>query len=390
MNLVVVSHKECWVTSNSPSGYVTDGGFPFQIQALSELFDRTTLVVPVHKRPVPSGTNPLVGHKLSIVPLDQPVGVHWRRKLFLLAWMPFNLPRVWRAIRRGDAVHALIGGDVGTIGIVMALVLRRPLLVRYCGIWGECHTLAQRFWHWLLIKIAGGRNVVLATGDNDHPPSAQNPAIEWIFSTSMRRTEIESLPRRRPWQPGQPLKLITVGRQESGKNTESIIRALVPLRRRYPNTTLDIVGDGSFLPALRRLTADLSLNNAITFHGRVSHDSVLTALNQADIFCLPTDSEGFPKAVHEAMACGLPAVTTPVSVLSQLVNDRNGILIHNIQPDTIAEAILRLIANERRFAEMSKNVRQISAEYTLERWRDRIGEKLRASWGSLQSDADSR
>src|SRR5205823_17011 len=44
--LVVISHKECWPSSQSPTGYATDGGFPFQMQALSELFASTTLLIP--------------------------------------------------------------------------------------------------------------------------------------------------------------------------------------------------------------------------------------------------------------------------------------------------------------------------------------------------------
>ncbi len=287
-------------------------------------------------------------------------------------------------------MHAVIGGDVGTIGIFVALAQRRPLFVRYCGIWGEYRTLAQRFWHWLLIKIAGGRNVVLATGGDNTRPSSKNPSIQWIFSTSMRHAEITTLSPKQPWQWGQRLKLITVGRLEAGKHTENVIRALLTVRRRYPKTTLDIVGDGSRLTALRRLAADLELANAINFHGRLDHYGVLGALSQADLFCFPTDSEGFPKAVHEALACGLPVITTRVSVLPHLISDRNGVLLDDIRPYTIAQAILRVIADERRFAEMSATARQTSLEYTLERWRDVIAERLRASWGSLQSDADSR
>lgn len=356
------------------------------MQALSELFDRTILVIPVNKSPAPPGTNPLVGYNLAVRPLGQPLGLDWRRKLSLLSWTPFNLPRMWQAIRQGDAVHAPIGGDVGTIGILVALAQSKPLFVRYCGLWGDYNTVAQRFWHWLLVKIAGGRNVVLATGGGDTPPSTENPRIEWIFSTSMRRAEIGVVHRKRPWQAGQPLKLITVGRQEAGKNTEQVIRALVPVRRFYQQTTLDIVGDGSCLPRLRQVAADLNLNDSITFHGKLDHEGVLFVLRQADLFCFPTDSEGFPKAVHEALACGLPVITTPVSVLPQLVSDRNGVLIDDIEPETIARAILSFIADEQRFAEMSANARQTSLQYTLEKWRDAIGERLKASWGPLRQE----
>jgi glycosyltransferase involved in cell wall biosynthesis len=371
---------------SSPSGYATDGGFPFQMQALSELFDRTTLVVPVYKCFAPAGTNPLVGHNLAVKSLDYPPGGGWRRKLTLLLWTPSNLPRIWREISRADAVHAPIGGDIGTIGILVALILRRPLFVRYCGVWGRCTTVAQHFWHWLLVRIAGGRNVVLATGGSPTAPSARNPAIEWVFSTSLRREELENLPFRHPWRVGEPLKLITVGRQEASKNTERIIRALVLIRHKYRHTTLDIVGDGSCLPALRQVATDLKLDEAVTFHGKLDHDGVLSALGRAHLFCFPTDSEGFPKAVHEALACGLPVITTKVSALPELVGNRSGILLNDAQPETIAQAVLRIVINRETLRQMSVSARQTSSKYTLERWRDFIGERLTASWGLLRQD----
>jgi glycosyltransferase involved in cell wall biosynthesis len=297
--------------------------------------------------------------------------------------MPLNLPRIWRTMRQADAVHTPIGGDVGTFGILMALAQRKPLFVRYCGVWGRAHTLAQRFWFWLLIRIAGGRNVVLATGGSDRPPTMKNLAIQWIFATSMRQAEMASLPRRSPWQIGDPLTLITVGRQEPGKNTDRVIQSLALVRAHYAPTTLDIVGDGSCLPALRQLTTDLNLIEAVTFHGKVNHDRVIAILGRTHVFCFPTDSEGFPKAVHEALACGLPVITTPVSVLPQLIGDRNGILLNDIQPETIAQAILDLISDEQRFREMGRSAQRTAQAYSLEAWRDQIGQKLCQAWGPL-------
>ena len=61
MKLAVFSHKLCWPSAASPSGYATDGGFPLQMQTLSELFDATTLVVPVADHAAVVGEMPLTG-----------------------------------------------------------------------------------------------------------------------------------------------------------------------------------------------------------------------------------------------------------------------------------------------------------------------------------------
>src|SRR5882724_10538724 len=123
MRLVVVSHKVCWVSHSSSSGFASDGGFPFQIKALSELFDATTLVVPCAKPVSQVGEIPLEGHKLSIAPLSVPMGRGLGRKLGLVFWLLRNFPVIFRELLRADAVHAPIPGDVGTIGMLLAFAL---------------------------------------------------------------------------------------------------------------------------------------------------------------------------------------------------------------------------------------------------------------------------
>ena len=381
MKLVVITHKLCWVNSEVPSGYATDGGFPFHMEALSELFDKTTIVAPIHKLQAPPGTSPIIGHNISVLPLKLPHGFGLLRKLSLLLWIPGNLPKIWRAIEEADAVHTPLGSDIGTLGVFVALLQRKPLYIRYCGHWGRAMTFFQRFWFWLFDLVAGGRNVVLATGWDNHQPSLRNSNIQWIFSTSLREREFLGLPRRLAWESGQELKLITVGRLEPLKNTALVIQALQLVREHYPNTTLDIVGDGTEMSRLQALTSVLGLSESVTFHGYVNHRAVIDILLAADLLCFPSQSsEGFPKAVLEAMACGLPVVATPVSVLKYIITARNGVLLKDVRPETIADAILSIIRDPQRFAAMSVTAQELASQYTLERWRDEIGVKLQTAW----------
>lgn len=384
MNLVIVSHKPCWLSTLSPTCHVTDGGFPFQVQALSELFDHTTVMLPVHRSPAPRGVNPLHGHNLCVEALLPVQGVSWKRRLSLVVSAPRILVSVWRAIACADAVHAPVPGDIGTLAIIVALLQRKRLFVRYCGIWGLARRLPHRFLFWLLDHIAGGRNVVLATGGGIEPPSRSNSTIRWIFASTMRISEMAALKRRVSWKRGLPLRLITVARQEPGKHTDQLLRALALVRQHYPQTTLDVVGNGSCLPALKQLAAELELEDAVAFHGQVDHDTVIKLLREAHLFCFPTDSEGFPKAVQEALACGLPVVATPVSVLAQLIGSHNGALIQDIQAPTIAQAVLSITTDESRFTTLVENAYGTAQEYSLEAWRDRIGEMLSEAWGPLQ------
>src|SRR5215475_12513453 len=161
MHLVVFSHKPCWRSANSLTGFATDGGFPFQMSALSELFDTTTVVVPCYRVTDPTGEIPLTGRNLSIAAVTPPMGAGLWRKLGLPLWLMRNCPTLLNLIWRADAVHTPIPGDLGTIAMLLAFVFRKRLLVRHCGNWFVQKTLAERFWKWFMEAFAGGNSVML-------------------------------------------------------------------------------------------------------------------------------------------------------------------------------------------------------------------------------------
>jgi glycosyltransferase involved in cell wall biosynthesis len=213
--------------------------------------------------------------------------------------------------------------------------------------------------------------------------------IRWIFSTSLMEAEISELAQREVTLDCERLQLITVGRQDGAKGTENLIKALALTHRQHPNAVLDIVGDGSNLLALKRKAQELGCSDRVIFHGKVNHDGVLDLLGKAHIFCFPTESEGFPKAVLEAMACGLPVIATPVSVLPLLLANGCGVLI-NPRPEAIAEAVCAVVSSPDRYKQMSAQARETARQYTLERWRDTIGGYLSASWGPLKPTSRGR
>lgn len=386
MRLAVLSHKVCWPSENSPSGYATDGGFPIQMHAMSELFDETRLLVPVEQRKHASGELPLSGRRLSVVPLVTPKGRNLSRKLLLPLWLVKSLSTVIGEIWRADAVHTPIPGDIGTIGLLVALILRKPLLIRHCGNWFVRRTAAEYFWRWILELTAGDRTVVLATGGATTPPSAKNLSVRWIFSTSLRERELKECAAPRTGFPESGPRLIIAARQERAKGTGAVIESLPLLEERYPNISLDVVGDGDALPEFRMTAKNCGVAHRVRFHGKLDHAGVMSLLRDADIFCFPTvSSEGFPKAVLEALACGLPVVTTRVSVLGELIGAGGGMLLDDATPVEVANGIRWCLADERRYQMLSSAAIHTASEYSLEKWRDTIGSLLIPRWGPLSS-----
>jgi glycosyltransferase involved in cell wall biosynthesis len=134
------------------------------------------------------------------------------------------------------------------------------------------------------------------------------------------------------------------------------------------------------------LAAQLRVSDHVVFHGLVNHARVIELMQQADLFCFPTtSSEGFPKAALEALACGLPVVTTKVSALPQLVGDGAGVLLDQATPQAVAAAVHQCLADKHVYQQMARRAVETARRYSLERWRDRIGQTLTAAWGRLRS-----
>jgi glycosyltransferase involved in cell wall biosynthesis len=113
---------------------------------------------------------------------------------------------------------------------------------------------------------------------------------------------------------------------------------------------------------------------------------VLQLLQQADVFCYPTAaSEGFPKVVLEALACGLPVVTTRVLVLPELLASGCGLLIDEPTPRALADAVAGVAADGDRYRAMSARAVETARRYSLENWRGEIGERLQRAWGPLRA-----
>ncbi len=362
------------------------------MRALSELFDETRLLVPVRDRGAAAGETPLPGHPLTVVPLTARSGTGLASKMSFVPWCLRNGATILRELRSADAVHAPIPGDVGTVGMMLGWLSRKPLFVRHCGNWTKPVTAAERFWRWFMESTAGNRNVMLATGGLPQPPSTRNAKVSWVFSSSLSDAQLKTFgaARSHPFRTQPPaevsFRLITVARQEKAKGAGEIIRSLPALTTRFPCVSLDIVGDGPAVPEFRQIAEECGVADRVHFTGRLHHTDVMERLKNAAVFVFPTtSSEGFPKAVLEALASGLPVIATPVSVLPHLLATGCGIVIDDASPAAIAEAVEKILASGSTYESMSRQAIATARQYSLESWRDTIGVHLEAAWGSLKA-----
>jgi glycosyltransferase involved in cell wall biosynthesis len=143
---------------------------------------------------------------------------------------------------------------------------------------------------------------------------------------------------------GSP-KLISVGRLHWQKGHDILLKAFATLVKDFPKATLTIVGEGPDENELRALSHTLGIQKSVNFTGRFENPFAL--LHRADLFVLATRYEGFGHVFLEALACGLPVVTTscPGSIANEIVIDGStGVLVPVEDPRALSLAISRTLS----------------------------------------------
>jgi glycosyltransferase involved in cell wall biosynthesis len=133
-----------------------------------------------------------------------------------------------------------------------------------------------------------------------------------------------------------------------------LLQALHLARQSTPALHLDLIGDGELRADVERTIVDLGLTNHVTLHGAQPHAFVLEAFQRADLFVQHSltdpetgDEEGLPVAILEAMAAGLPVVSTRHAGIPDAVqHESNGLLVPEGDVTGMAQAITTLALDE--------------------------------------------
>jgi glycosyltransferase involved in cell wall biosynthesis len=140
--------------------------------------------------------------------------------------------------------------------------------------------------------------------------------------------------------------IVTSGRLAENKGIDLLLKAVALIKKKKPDVKLAIIGDGPLKKRLSELAKKLGLEKNIHFTGWLPNMEDLPKFyNQSRVFALTSYNEGGPRVTLEALACGLPVVSTPVGLMTELLKDgENGLLIDWNAKD-IAEKIEKIIFN---------------------------------------------
>ena len=177
--------------------------------------------------------------------------------------------------------------------------------------------------------------------------------------------------------------LIAVGRLHPQKGFDLLLKAFARIQAKYPDWQMTILGEGPMRTELEALRAQLKLTNHVHFPGLVSN--VRDYLDQADLFVMPSRFEGFPMALCEAMACGLPVLAADcLSGPRDIIEDGvDGVLVTTENIDALTAGLDALMSNPAKRQQLARHAPEILDRFGVEQvmglWQEAI-DRVIARW----------
>jgi glycosyltransferase involved in cell wall biosynthesis len=251
--------------------------------------------------------------------------------------------RLWRAAGRSDVFHVMANSGwawhlFAAPAIRIGKLRRLRVIVNYRG--GD----AERFFDRSLQHVRS----TLQKADSIVVPSEflRGVFARAGFATAIIPNAVDIIrfaPAHARAASGQP-HIVIARHLERVYDVATAVRAFALLQRLFPQATLSIAGNGAERESLNDLVEDLGVGAAVRFRGELSRDAMADLYRSATLLVNSSIVDNTPNSLLEAMACGIPVVSTNVGGIPFLVQDgESALLVPPEDPMAIADAVRRLL-----------------------------------------------
>lgn len=283
--------------------------------------------------------------------------------------IPYILLIIFIECFKADHIHLRCPGNIGLLGCLVQIFFPHKIkTAKYAGNWdpNSKQPLSYRFQKWILNNTFLTRNMqVLVYGDWEN----QSKNIKPFFTATYYSSEIEQLVKR---DYSGMLNFVFIGSLVEGKRPFFAIQIVEALHKKGVEINLGIYGEGVLKESLQAYIQDNKLENIVILHGNQPKETVKVVLKMAHFSILPSKSEGWPKAISEAMFFGVIPIASEVSCVPFMLDYGNrGILIKSGLNHDL-DIIMSILENKVKLETMSKNSSKWSQLYTLDRFESEI------------------
>jgi glycosyltransferase involved in cell wall biosynthesis len=311
--------------------------------------------------------------RVEIVQVNAPYRPAWicglrgLRALFRL--IPY-LQCLWRCAGRVDLFHVMANSGwawhlCAAPAVWIARLRGVPVVVNYRG--GEAEVFFARRGAWVRPTLRRACAIIVPSGFLQR-------VFEHLGFVAEIVPNIVDLSRFHPGPPRAATRRIIVTRNlEDIYDIPTALRAFAAIRRSHPDAALTVAGSGPCLPKLEQLVQTLDLRESVRFTGRIDNDRIADLYRDADLLLNPSLADNMPISLLEAMASGVPIVTTNVGGIPHLVTDaRTALLVPPRDPAAMAAAALRVFADDGLARALASAGIESAASYTWEQVRPRL------------------
>ena len=307
--------------------------------------------------------------------------LHYWRKVEVIEWL-IRAGRLYRRLLRSgsyDLVHAFFAFPSGYLCWRSAKTVPYIISLRGSDVPGYNERLGldyrllsglfRRIWSQAAHVVAnsdGLRNLALQfmpALDIDVIPNGVDKTVYYpCDSRQSRQATDRSEGADSEKAPGR-MRMLTTGRLIRRKRIDVLIDAVAAADRLGIAVELTIAGEGNLLEELRSTADQLGVLERVTFLGRVPREQIPDVYRSHDVFVMASTHEGMSNAMLEALACGLPIITTPCEGVAELVGD-NGIIVEQATGEAIAQAIQQLTVDDASYERMRAAGRLRSEQFS--------------------------
>lgn len=283
--------------------------------------------------------------------------------------VPLIIIKIFQAMSRADHLHIRCPGNIGLLACLVQIFFpKKRKTVKFAGNWDpKSHQpWSYRLQKWILNNTLLTHNIIVLVY-GDWPGSSEN--IKPFFTASFSEKVKEIV---KPKYFELPYIFLFVGNLVPGKRPLHVIQLIDQLRQMKIDCFLKIFGDGPEREVMEKYCKLRGLEDVVKFMGNQPLEKVKEALNNADFLALPSKSEGWPKAVAEAMFFGCIPIATPISCIPWMLgNGKRGIIFES-ETTIVSDKIVALFKNKGALLTMSTSAKKWSQEFTLEKFESEI------------------
>lgn len=318
------------------------------------------------------------GVKVEVIQVNRPYSPAWVGRLSgvraLFRLVPY-IATLFSSAKRVDLYHVMANSGwswhlFAAPAIWIAALRGKPVVVNYRG--GEADTFLQKSLAWVKPSITRADALIVPSGFLKAVFGKYNISSD-VVPNIINLSRFSSASQEQARGHGESPCILVARNLEPIYDNATAIRAVSIARKSIPGIRLVVAGSGPERTMLEELTRELGMAEAVSFTGRVDNVDMANLYRSADIMLNPSLVDNMPNSVLEALACGVPVISTNVGGVPYIVDDgKTALLVPPKNPEAMAASITSLLADP----ELSRRLRDAGLEavqqYTWANVRDRL------------------